>query len=201
MLFIKTYSSKENLIIDLSTLDAFTEQFMKVSRIGTVQIEKTHNRVPWGVNIDIFPVDGIPQPLDEYTKKVRKIHKTIMDICPYYKRTHNKRLLWFLKYCFKRVCYPSYKGMLGLKKQLNQMAEKNLPEKSDYSTVIYGDFIVYPFPTRIFYEYETVPFEGRELMCIKQHHLYLSTVYGDYLQLPPLEKRVTHHAYDSYIIE
>lgn len=199
--FIDAYSSKENRIIDLSTLDAYTEQFMKVYRIGTVQVERSHSMVPWGVGIDIFPVDGMPQPLEEYTKKVRKIHKKIMDICPYYKRAKEKRMFWFFKYCLKRVRYPSLKGMLRMKEQLNQLAERNLPEKSEYSTVIFGDFIVYPFPTEIFYEYDTVPFEGRELMCIKQRNLYLSTVYGDYMKLPPLEKRITHHSYDSFIVD
>lgn len=198
--FISTYSSMENSIIDLSTLDSYTEQFMKVSRIGTVQVEKSKNIVPWGVNIDIFPVDGMPLPLEEYTKKVRRVHKKIMEICPYYKRVHDKRFIWFLKYCLKRVCHPSFRGMLDLKQQLNQMAGDNLPEKSDYSTVLYGDFIVYPFPTNMFYEYVSVPFEGRMLKCIKQWELYLSTVYDDYMQLPPIEKRVTHHSYDSFMI-
>ena len=34
--------------------------------------------------------------------------------------------------------------------------------------------------------------------CIRDTDLYLRTVYGDYMTLPPVEKQVSHHLYDSY---
>ena len=42
---------------------------------------------------------------------------------------------------------------------------------------------------------ETVPleFEGITVMAPKYYHAYLSHVYGDYMRLPPPEKRIPHH--------
>ena len=51
----------------------------------------------------------------------------------------------------------------------------------------------------VYDEIGTLPFEGKEYAAIKHYDNYLRKLYGDYMQLPPEEKRVSHHAYDSYI--
>nr|MCR5518872.1 hypothetical protein [Bacteroidales bacterium] len=63
---------------------------------------------------------------------------------------------------------------------------------------IYGDFRIFPFPADIFFHLQDVPFEGKYYKCIRDTELYLRSVYGDYMTLPPVEKRVTHHLYDAY---
>ena len=37
-----------------------------------------------------------------------------------------------------------------------------------------------------------VPFENTEFSIIKEYDKYLRNVYGDYMKLPPKEKRRTH---------
>jgi lipopolysaccharide cholinephosphotransferase len=39
----------------------------------------------------------------------------------------------------------------------------------------------------------TLSFEGLEVSAPKEYKKWLQQVYGDYMQLPPEEKRVTHH--------
>ena len=46
---------------------------------------------------------------------------------------------------------------------------------------------------------DVLPFEDRNCPALKQYDAYLRQLYGDYMQLPPEEKRVSHHAYDVYI--
>ena len=41
-------------------------------------------------------------------------------------------------------------------------------------------------------------FEGHTIKIMKGYDDYLTTVYGDYMKLPPIEKRVTHHAFEAY---
>ena len=36
-------------------------------------------------------------------------------------------------------------------------------------------------------------FEGIKVRCPVEYKKWLSRVYGDYMQLPPVEKRVSHH--------
>jgi len=47
---------------------------------------------------------------------------------------------------------------------------------------------------------ETVdlPFEDGVFKCPKDYDTYLTRIYGDYMKLPPEEKRITHHTFDAY---
>lgn len=199
--FKKTYQSEENIIIDLSKSDCCVEQFIKVSRIGTMMEDVVlHSRL-WGVNVDIFPVDGMPEEYIPYTDSLRHIHDSVVRSCLYYKAATRNKLYWFARYLIKRLTGKATGNVNQLKHQLNDIALKHLPEKSPLSTVIYGDFKIFTFPSHIFFECEPVSFEGKNYQCIKERHLYLSTVYNDYMTLPPKEKQVTHHLYDSYYID
>ena len=41
-------------------------------------------------------------------------------------------------------------------------------------------------------------FEGGMYNIPEDSDHYLSSLYGDYMQLPPIEKRVTHHDYEAF---
>ena len=43
-----------------------------------------------------------------------------------------------------------------------------------------------------FEDYIRLPFEGREYQAISGYEMYLTSAYGDYMKLPPVEKRHTH---------
>lgn len=49
-----------------------------------------------------------------------------------------------------------------------------------------------------FVSYITVEFEGRKYMAIRDYDAYLTRHYGDYMQLPPKEKQVSHHVFTAY---
>ena len=42
-----------------------------------------------------------------------------------------------------------------------------------------------------------VTFEGRDLPAPRDYDAVLRNLYGDYLQLPPVEKRVSHHQWQG----
>ena len=41
-------------------------------------------------------------------------------------------------------------------------------------------------------------FEGRQYRIPIGYDAYLRSIYGDYMQLPPVEHRVTHHTFDAW---
>ena len=41
-------------------------------------------------------------------------------------------------------------------------------------------------------------FEGRQYNAPANAHRYLENLYGDYMQLPPVEKRGQHHQFEVY---
>ena len=196
--FKELYHDPQNEVIDLSVVDACEEQFMKVSRKGTVMEDIVAHRRLWGVNVDIFPVDGMPEEYIPYTRKLQTAHAKIAENCPYYKTVSKNRIYWFFRYYVKRLIKMQFVDTLELKRFLNEQALAHLPKNSPLSTVIYGDFKIFPFPTSMFYEIKEVEFEGQMYKCISDTDLYLKTVYGDYMTLPPKEKQVTHHLYDSF---
>ncbi len=44
-------------------------------------------------------------------------------------------------------------------------------------------------------------FEGRKYKAIAGYDRFLRHVYGDYMQPPPVEKRVSVHYYDAYVLD
>jgi len=49
-----------------------------------------------------------------------------------------------------------------------------------------------------FNEYALLPFDGHEFYAIKAYDKVLRVSYGDYMQLPPVEKQVPCHGGHKY---
>lgn len=47
-------------------------------------------------------------------------------------------------------------------------------------------------------EYIDVIFEGCVFKSLKGYDDFLTAHYGNYMELPPVEKRITHHTFDAY---
>jgi len=48
------------------------------------------------------------------------------------------------------------------------------------------------YPKHIYSGVDYVTFEGIKMPCMSGYDEYLRMVFGDYMQLPPVEKRKTH---------
>lgn len=46
-----------------------------------------------------------------------------------------------------------------------------------------------------------INFEGKMYKTLKGYDEYLTMTYGDYMQLPPLEKQVSHHVFQAFYRE
>lgn len=53
-------------------------------------------------------------------------------------------------------------------------------------------------PSSFFEDYFEIPFERLNVMSIRKYDKYLTATYGDYMQFPPVEERVSHHVYKAY---
>jgi lipopolysaccharide cholinephosphotransferase len=198
--FASSYHSDRNVVLDLRRNDACLELCLKVCRKGTVMKDIEFGRSLWGVNIDIFPVDGVPEDADAHCGKILQMRSTLARICPFYKVVPERKALWFVKYLLKRVRYPYLGSSLKLKERIDAFAASCPFGKLNLSGAVLGSYGKRePVPSEVFMEYGTILFEGREYSCIKSTDTYLSALYGDYMTLPPMEKRVAPHLYDSYI--
>lgn len=149
------------------------------------------NRHLW---IDIFPVDGLPESLDA----VKKIYKQ----CEFYRRIFlitNAKLgegkstfHKYIKYILKplSVLY----GKKHCVEKIDQLAHKYQYEQCKYvGAITWG---LYGAGERMlkskFEKQVLVEFEGYKFPTFSCWDSYLHGLYGDYMKLPPVEKRQTH---------
>ena len=79
---------------------------------------------------------------------------------------------------------------------------KNAQRYKDQETKLVGSFTTYSYMTcekDVFDSFTTAEFEGKYYKVPGGYDKFLRACYGDYMQLPPEEKRVTHHMYEAYI--
>ncbi len=199
--FRKTFKADGFSLADLALRYDCVESFVKVCREGTIQVDKNFGRELWGVNVDVFPVDGAPsEGLAEYYASLDALRQKAFQICPYYKSVPKGRFGLMVKYALKRLRYFYPGSFKSLKKKLVENQKAVPYEESSLVGPYYWVEKTRTFlPKPVYEEMDTVTFEGKEYLSVKDYDTVLKALFGDYMQLPPVEKRVSHHAYDSYI--
>ena len=201
--FVKEYHSNDNYILDLRKEGHCVELFIKVCRKGTIMIDKMLGRALWGINIDIFPVDGYPDNTCFHCDSILAKKKMVEKLCPIYKSISNKqqRIKWFIKFCAKRVVFFYPHSFLYLKAEIDQMVRAYSIEEEMLGCRLLGGYGYREvLDARLFQSYTDVLFEGDYYRSISDYDTYLKSLYGNYMELPPKEKQVTHHLYDSFFL-
>ena len=165
--------------------------FAKIKKNGTIFDEEgshhIHNHK--GIYIDIFPIDNVyDNPKKSYmraviTKIIRNtiiIKQGISNI----KEARHKVLVSLFRIF-------SFQSLMQLEKKLVTS------NKDNHSKYVGCFFSVYPFKKEIIERNDFLPtiklkFEDKEYQVINNYDKYLKSVYGNYLELPPEEKRVNH---------
>lgn len=198
--FAQEYKSKDNELLDLRKSGVTVEICLKVSKIGTIMTDTFFGRTLWGINIDIFPIDGAPIDYESHCERILKLRKRISRICPFYKTIPRQKIKWFTKYVIKRLIYPYRGSILDVKREIEEIAHSYSLEQSPKAGVILGSYGKREVVNKsVFDQIVYLPFEGFQLPAISNYDTYLSAIYGDYMVLPPMDKRITHHYYDSFI--
>ena len=168
-----------------------TETKVEEERIGN------DNRYT-NASIDIFPVDGTPN-----NKLLRKIyffrvlyHRALMSLC--YKDsidrkrprgTAEKALLWVMERLPVEKITTPYKQ----KEKIDKLLRKQKVEGAMFIGNIMGAYRTKEIvPARFYGKGKMYPFEDIELRGMELADEYLKWTYGDYMQLPPENKRKTH---------
>ncbi|MBR3449810.1 MAG: LicD family protein [Bacteroidales bacterium] len=201
--FLETFHSEKNEVLDLSKSNVCVETFAKVCRKGTIMVDRELGRALWGVNVDIFPIDGAPDPgLEEHYTMMCRQREWISRLCPFYQVVGNNKLHWFLKYCMKRVRYPHPGRCADIKSAINADLRACRFEDAPLAGAYFGDDEIREFMPREWFEsYIELEFEGKQYPVIAHYDEYLRRLFGDYMQLPPEDQRVSRHLYDVFSID
>lgn len=197
--FLKEYSSPENELVVLKRMDSCVEMFTKVCRKGTKMVDKKLGRSQWGVNVDVFPVDGCPANPEHQVLIDQKIN-LLAKLCPRYKAVHSQKALWFLKYLVKRVLYFYPHSIAHLKEAIDQLAACD-PATMPSAGILMESCDSFQTDSSIYAAYTLLPFEGRDYCAVQDFDSLLTTKYGDYMTPPPPEGRISLHQYDVFIEE
>lgn len=167
--------------------------FTKIQLKGTEIQEDFSINVPvqHGIFVDIFPYDNLPDDPIEMKKmlKINHLLKNLMWVkCGYGTKSNKKRLsYWVLRFFSIFLSRKQIRSMRYklLTKYNNKLTKLCFP--SDYPNVIQPSE---RFENSCDYCFENTVFPG-----FKDAYDYLSSLYGDYMVLPPEEKRVVHSEY------
>lgn len=144
--------------------------------------------------VDVFPVDGLEN--DPHKLKVQCYKADLMRLMLAAKTSPVKSAHGMARRLVKRLFW-----IVGLPMSARDVAEHmTLHGKrvSFESADIVGPMIFSScvlrdsFPRKAFDDMTTLEFEGESFPSIGCWDAYLTSVYGDYMQLPPVEKRATH---------
>lgn len=158
-------------------------------------------RRSYGLFIDVFVVDNFPINVKERLRWQKLIRFLIL--INYVKNASLKGLL-YNKSSFPRKIKILFCKMLPVPKTFIQKNLFRLSQKYDASsTGLTGitmscDNPFDTYPVNFFEEYVNLEFEGRAFKAIRQYDKWLKICYGNYMQLPPVEKRVGKHRITAY---
>ena len=175
--------------------------FMKVQDNQTYLVEEdVRIDSNMGIYVDIFPVDGYEDD-QAFKDKMTKIIKKRQLSCYTFKGITNTKSLVnsIIRYISIIIFY--FTNTNKYVSQIDELAKSRKVE--DYELV---DYVVYkdmnkPVWKREWLEQvEAGSFEGKEFMIPKHYHEILTSDYGNYMQLPPVEQQVSHHDFKLWKI-
>ena len=153
-----------------------------------------------GVNIDIFPVDHVPDNDEEWMRFNRKRRVLILIQSAKYvalraeNRTLRKNILLAI---MKVVLFPLPNSVL-VKVIDRYIRQYNNKQNHRLFESCCGLLQKRPFKEEDFSEVIPHVFEKYEFNVMKGFDDYLTNGFGDYMTLPPVEKRISHHYFKAY---
>ena len=152
-----------------------------------------------GVYLDIFPLDGMPEEESAQLAQYQKLDRQRHRITEFSRIPIPRKNVFCI---FRDAC--KYAAHLFMSQPKAQQAYRDAAlafgyEDSAYVLATGGSYKTKDiFPKSWFAETARLEFEGELFAAPVEYEAYLRQLYGDYMQLPPVEKRVTHHTFTAW---
>jgi lipopolysaccharide cholinephosphotransferase len=177
--------------------------FSKLVDKRTMSIEHEDLQT-YGVSVDIFILDG----LGDDVKRAKRISKTIDKLRPLFSLScgnmisnSNSILRSIVRFPVWGICKVI--GSDNFNGTINKLANKNNFDTSDLVGCItggvYGEREI--LPSSVFSETIDLPFENSVFKAPIGYHDYLLSLYGEYMELPPVEQQIPKHQIKAWWIE
>ena len=162
--------------------------FSKIKKRNTLYTEECMEglNVADGVYVDIFPIDATFKNKFKHQGKILSFWRNVRWTKLRYKLQPFKK---------KLVTFPFTIFSLNF---INKLAEKTMLKYSNKKTSEVSQ-ICHPGPTTpcepesFFLDTIDITFEGVSFKCPREYDLFLKHIYGDYMTMPPEDKRQPTH--------
>ena len=167
----------------------------KIYDTQTTLIEKQRKPIKRGIYIDIFPLDGIGNDIEEAKKNYKPFYKAftlyLTITAPFLKRrTFAKNAAVFVG----RIISPLFVRRIKLETKIERLCKRyDFDNSKLVSNLLGGSAMKGIVPREYFGTPTLVKFEGLDVYGLEDPHSYLSSMYGGYMKLPPVEKQVSLH--------
>ena len=192
-------------ILDTGVDKNYTCAVIHFDRKGTVFISENskHMKCDQNIGFDIFVYDPVPDDPKLRKRQIRAgwfwgkmlyLRGTPHPVIPL--KGLKKKLALAVCYVvhYSMVLFRISSRFLYRKMEIN--ARKYSGQNTENIACFQGsDIYSTVFPKRDLYPFRTLPFETIEIKAPNQIEEYLNRIYGDYMQLPPVEDRKNHYPY------
>lgn len=189
--FLREYNNTESpyKVVSPESESRYRVPFAKVHYPKSIVREFHFKPDVFGVYIDIFPLDGVESQAQ--AKECGELRRLM----------HVKNSVFLKSMPFKRKLRLTITKLIllplslsKLLKRIKSTATRCIYDKSDNVCSFMSRTAAREIlPRSVFDNYVMLPFEGKEYRAPKGYDSYLKANYGDYMQLPPEEKRISHH--------
>ena len=178
--------------------------FAKISDPSTKIIEHVSNRFSTdiGVHIDVFVYDAMGDTLTSAVKKYNssRFYRELLVAANWKKYSRSKTHSFIYEPI--RLIFFILSRFVNCSKLISKI-EKKYVFNSFYSTNYVGNLCSDKraksiIERKYFENYVEIEFEGEMFKVFSGYELYLKSMYGDYMTLPPENKRISHHSFDAF---
>ena len=214
-IFINKFNHEFYKVKYINTCNKYIEKSCKLVDTRTL-LKSNHLRkktIEENIFIDVFPIDGLPE--NKYLQKIHvllvqviiAIHSSTVLSYSISKRYNDKNsgVFYWKKYfrTFIKFLMITTIGITNtrfwiiiLNKILKRYNFDNSLWVAALTSGIYGEREI--MPKKIFCRSEIVKFERYKFFAPIGYDYYLKRLYGDYMKLPPVEFRQSHHNFKAY---
>jgi len=200
--FVELFSKSHHpyyRVITAHNTKGYYQPYANVSDDRTIIHEVGIEReVHEGVNIDIFPIDFVPENPNSQKSIIKKELFlrdlfTIKGLKWESKRSIMKNLFMAVS---KFVLLPVRRKWLS--RRIELLAKNACKEYSSKSACLVWGIGIKIMKTSIYENYQDWNFEDRIYKGVVDYDAYLSSLYHNYMELPPIEKQISHHVFEAY---
>lgn len=197
--FIKTFNAENSRyqFYSIENNPKFYYPFGKVLDTETLLYEPDENGLKLSVNIDVFVYDNAPldKRLLERGYNKRDFYRTLSQLRTIHTRPRGNFIRRSAVYAVRAILKVFPKNFFV--KKIVKVA-KSFKTETGYI----GNFTGYErilCEKTIFDKSIEVEFENKKYPAPIGYDKWLKALYGDYMQLPPEDKRVSHHSFVAFI--